>query len=40
MPKTIHRSSITGKFVKPSEVVKHPKTTVTEKVKPPRKGSR
>lgn len=31
------RSAVTGRFVKPIEAVKHPKTTVTEKVKKRRK---
>lgn len=29
--KTIHRSAITGRFVKKSQVKKSPKTTVTER---------
>jgi len=29
----IHRSAITGRFVKPSTVARHPKTTVTETTK-------
>ncbi len=35
--KKIHRSADTGQFVSPSEVKKHPKTTVTETVKVPKK---
>lgn len=31
------RSSITGKYVKKEEAIKHPKTTVTEKDKPSKK---
>jgi len=33
----IRRSADTGQFVTPSEVKKHPKTTVTETVKMPTK---
>lgn len=41
MPKpTRVRSSITGQFVKPEEAVKHPKTTVKETVKPPKKSGK
>jgi hypothetical protein len=32
------RDAGTGKFVKPSEAVRRPKTTVTETVKRPKKG--
>lgn len=28
------RSAETGQFIKPQEAVRHPKTTVTEKIKP------
>ena len=31
------RSAITGQYVPKSDAIKHPKTTVTEKVKPSRK---
>lgn len=31
------RSAVTGQYVPKSEAVKHPKTTVTEKVKPTKK---
>lgn len=31
------RSAVTGQFVPKKEAVSHPKTTVTEKVKPPKK---
>lgn len=30
--KQVGRSAITGRFVKPSTVVRHPKTTVTQTV--------
>jgi hypothetical protein len=33
----IHRSSITGRFVKSETVKKHPKTTTTETVRKPKK---
>lgn len=33
----IHRSAVTGKFVTKKYVKRHPKTTVTETVKAPRR---
>jgi hypothetical protein len=39
MSKTIrsHRSAITGRYVKPSTAQRHPKTTVTETRKAPKR---
>jgi len=31
------RSAVTGEYVKKSEATKHPRTTVTERVNPPKK---
>jgi hypothetical protein len=38
--RVIHRSAVTGKFVKPGYAKKHPRTTVKERVpvSKPRKG--
>ena len=34
---TVGRSAITGKFVKPATVARHPNTTVTQTVKNPKR---
>jgi hypothetical protein len=31
--RTVHRSSITGKFIKPSTAKRHPKTSIKQTVK-------
>jgi len=31
--RTVSRSSITGRFIKPSTVKRHPKITITQKVR-------
>lgn len=33
----VHRSAISGRYVKPATAARHPRTTVTETVKPPTK---
>jgi hypothetical protein len=38
--KKVYRSAENGQFVPPSEVKRHPKTTVTETVKVPPKKSK
>lgn len=36
----VHRSAVTGRFVPKGYVKRHPKTTVTETVKTPKKKSK
>ncbi len=37
MARKVSRSAVTGRFVKPSTAKRHPRTTVTETIKSPRK---
>jgi hypothetical protein len=38
--RNINRSAITGRFIKPSTVKNHPKTTITQKVSVPKKKNK
>jgi len=40
MPRKVSRSAVTGRFVKKSTAKRHPRTTVTETVRTPRKKSK